>query len=389
VAPEEVPDGQAQHVDAGQTIRLVARVTLGGGQLRLKISNVYGTSRLRIGAAHVALRTSGANIDPTTDRTLTFTSRRSVSIPKGASIVSDPVSLDVPAESDVAVSLFLPAGAIATTTHVLAKQTNYAAARSGDLTAAGEFPAGRPFHSWPFVTAIEVRPPAPASAIVAFGDSLVDGDGSTSDANQRWPNLLAHRLIAAGDAVAVVNEGIIANRLLRGVAPEMRGKFGGIPGESALERFDRDVLSQAGLRCVILRTGTNDLGFPGSFASAGESVSAADILSGYRQLATRAHKHGVALFVATIPPFEAAKVGPGYYSDEKERVREQVNAAIRRGGGFDGVFDFDAIVRDPAHPERIDTRYDSGDHLHPNDVGYRALADSIPLAQLWPRCAAG
>jgi len=387
-APQQLPEAQAQHFDRQQTIRLVVRATIGGQELRLRISNLYGTTPLNIGAAHVALRTAGAQIVPGTDRPLTFGNQPTASIPSGGSVLSDAVSLDVPSEADLAISLFLPDGALGTTAHVLARQTNYAATQTGDLTGANELPAPRPFRSWPFITGIDVRAATPAAAVVAFGDSLVDGDGSTTDGNQRWPNLLAHRLIAADEPLAVVNEGIIANRLLRGVAPEMRGKFGGIPGDSALDRFDRDVLTQAGVRCVIVRTGTNDLGFPGSFASLGESVSAADILAGYRQLAARAHARGLALFVTTIPPFEGAKIAPGYYSESKERVRQEVNARIRHGGGFDGFFDFDAVLRDPSDPARIDARYDSGDHLHPNDIGYRVLADSIPLPRLWPRCAA-
>ena len=386
--PQQVPEGQAQHFDRQQTIRLIVRVAIGGQKLRLRISNLYGTTSLNIGAAHVAVRTAGAQIVPSTDRPLTFANQPTASIPGGGSLLSDPVSLDVPSEADLAISLFLPDGALGTTAHVLARQTNYAATQSGDLTGANELAAPRPFRSWPFITGIDVRSAAPAAAVVAFGDSLVDGDGSTTDANQRWPNLLAHRLIAAGEPLAVVNEGIIANRLLRGVAPEMRGKFGGIPGDSALDRFGRDVLAQSGVRCVIVRTGTNDLGFPGSFTSIGESVSAADILAGYRLLAARAHARGLALFVTTIPPFKGAKVAPSYYSESKERVRQEVNARIRQGGGFDGFFDFDAVLRDPSDPARIDARYDSGDHGHPNDIGYRALADSIPLTRLWPRCAA-
>jgi lysophospholipase L1-like esterase len=387
-APQEIPDDQAQHFDRAQTIRLIVHLTLGGHTLRLRISNLYGATSLHIGAAHVALRGGGAQIEAGTDRPLMFGTRRSVSIPSGESLVSDAISFDVDPEADLVVSLFLPDGAVGTTGHLLARQTNYAAAQTGDVTGVLEFPIGHSFRSWPFIVGVDVSGARPAAALVAFGDSLVDGDGSTTDANQRWPNLLAHRLIAAGEPLAVVNEGIIANRLLRGVAPEMRGKFGGIPGDAALDRFSRDVLDQAGVRCVIVRTGTNDLGFPGSFASVGESVSAADILAGYRQLAARAHARGLALFVTTIPPFEGAKVGPGYYSESKERVRQQVNARIRHGGGFEGYFDFDAVLRDPSDPARIAAQYDSGDHLHPNDLGYRALADSVPLTRLWPRCAA-
>jgi lysophospholipase L1-like esterase len=386
-APQEVADAQAQHFDAQQTVRLITHVTLGGQTLRLRISNLYGAAPLDIGAAHVAVRTASAQVDPNSDRPLTFGGRTMIVIPPHGSALSDPVSLDVRPESDLAVSLYLPEGARGVTAHVLAKQTNYAAAKSGDLTAAADFPVGRSFHAWPFVTAVEVRAPRPSAAVVAFGDSLVDGDGSTTDSNQRWPDLLASRLLADGKPLAVVNEGIIANRLLRGVAPEMRAKFGGIPGDSALARFDRDVLSQSGVRCVIVRTGTNDLGFPGSLTPIGESESAERILDGYERLAGRAHARGISIIVTTIPPFEGANFAPSYYSPGKELVRQEVNDRLRRSKAFDGLIDFDLVLRDASRPSRIDARYDSGDHLHPNDAGYRALADSIPLSTLWPRCA--
>lgn len=387
-APQEVPRSQAQHFDAQQTIRMITHVTLGGKSLRVRISNLYGTSSLRIGAAHIAARTDAANVDPDTDRPLTFGGRSSVVIAPHGSAVSDPVSLNVSPEADLAVSLFLPQGAEGATAHVLAKQTNYVAAQSGNLTAAADFPAGRKFHAWPFISSIDVRAPKPSGAVVAFGDSLVDGDGSTTDANQRWPNLLASRLLADGKPLAVVNEGIIANRLLRGVAPEMREKFGGIPGDSALARFDRDVVSQAGVRCVIVRTGTNDVGFPGSLTSTAEGETAAQILDGYERLASEAHARGIAIFLTTIPPFEGAAFAPNYYSPAKELVRQEVNDRLRRSKAFDGLVDFDLVLRDPSQPSRLVHGYDSGDHLHPNDAGYRAVAAAIPLSMLWPRCAA-
>lgn len=387
-APQELPNGQAQHFDPQQTIRLITHVTLGGRALRFQMSNLYGATPLRIGAAHVGLRTMAARIDPSSDRPLTFGGRTAIVIPPYGSVQSDPVLLDVRPESDLAVSLYLPQGAEGVTAHVLSKQTNYVAAKFGDETAAIDFPVARTFHAWPFVTAVDVRAATPSAALVAFGDSLVDGDGSTADANHRWPNLLASRLLSNGKPLAVVNEGIIANRLLRGVAPEMREKFGGIPGDSALARFDRDVLSQAGVRCVIVRTGTNDLGFPGSLTSMAESETATRIFGGYERLAARAHANRVSIFVTTIPPFEGAAFAPGYYSPAKELVRQEVNDRIRRSRIFDGLIDFDLILRDASRPSRLDARYDSGDHLHPNDAGYRAVADATPLSMLWPRCAA-
>lgn len=386
-APQQPPDDQAQHF-TGQTLRLIVRTSLGGRTPRVRISNLYGSTPLRIEAAHLALRASEADIDPATDRPLLFHGKPAVLIPPHGEVLSDPVRLDLPPEADLAISLSLPSGVVGSTTHVLAKQTNYVSSQPGDRTGAAHFPVGRKLRSWPFLAAVEVRVARPAAAIVAFGDSLVDGDGSTADRNQRWPNLLAHRLLANGEPLAVVNEGIIANRLLRGIAPEMRKEFGGIPGEAGTERFERDVLAQPGVRCVIVRIGSNDLGFPGAFTPAAEAVSANDLIAGYRRLIARARQRGLFIFGTTIPPFEDATLAPGLYSGGKDAVRQQVNDWIRRGRAFDGIIDFDRMLRDPARPSRLQPRYDSGDHLHPNDEGYRALADAVPLSMLWPRCAA-
>jgi lysophospholipase L1-like esterase len=386
-APQQPPVDQAQHF-TGQTLRLIVRTTLGGSTPRVRISNLYGGTPLRIDAAHLALRTAEADIDPATDRPLLFRGRPSVLIPPHGQALSDPVPLDLSPEADLAISLFLAESVIGSTSHVLAKQTNYVSSEAGDRTGAAHFPIGRKLRSWPFLAGVEVRAARPAATVVAFGDSLIDGDGSTTDRNQRWPNLLAHRLLADGKPLALVNEGIIANRLLRGVAPEMRKEFGGIPGEAGLERFQRDVLAQPGVRCVIVRIGTNDLGFPGAFTPAAKSVSAAELIAGYRRLIALAHRSGLGVFGTTIPPFENATLAPGLYSADKEKVRLQVNDWIRRSRAFDAVVDFDRVLRDPERASRLLPRYDSGDHLHPNDDGYRALAEGVPLSTLWPRCAA-
>jgi lysophospholipase L1-like esterase len=386
-APQQPLDSKALHFAPGQTIRLIVRTTLGGGILRIRISNLYGETPLRIGGAHVALRAALADIDPASDRALRFGGQESILIPPHESVLSDPVALDLQPESDLAISLYLPDGAIASTMHALARQTNFASAQIGDMTAAAHFPVGTTFRSWPFLAAVELNSKAPAATIVAFGDSLIDGDGSTVDANQRWPNLLAHRLLASGRPLSVVNEGVIANRLLEGVAPEMRNQFGGLPGDSGIDRFRRDVLTQAGVRCVVVRIGTNDIGFPGSATPASQQVSADMLLKGYLRLEALARRQGLKTIIATIPPFEGAKVGPGYYSEAKERVRGEVNERIRSDRAFDAVVDFDRVLRDPSHPSRLNSDYDSGDHLHPNDAGYRALAEATPLSLFWPRCA--
>ncbi|HEY1606419.1 MAG TPA: SGNH/GDSL hydrolase family protein [Allosphingosinicella sp.] len=385
-APQQPPAAGVRHFQA-QTLRLIVRTTLGGRVLRVRIGNLYGKEPLRIGTARVALRTAAADVDPATDRPLFFHGRSSVLIPSHGSALSDPVRLELPPEADLAVSLFLPGAAAAETAHILAQQTSYRSS-AGDWSAAAHFPVEGKLHDWPFLSAVEIRAPLAAASVIAFGDSLVDGDGATADRNRRWPNLLAHRLAAAGKPLAVINEGIIANRLLRGVAPEMRAEYGGIPGDAGLERFRRDVLAQPGARCVIVRIGTNDLGFPGAFTPAGESVSAQDLIAGYQRLIALARRNGHFIFGTTMPPFEGATLTPGLYSAAKETVRGQVNDWIRHSRAFDGIVDFDRVLRDPEHPSRLQPRYDSGDHLHPNDNGYGALAEAVPIAMLWPRCAA-
>jgi lysophospholipase L1-like esterase len=384
-APQHPPARLAAHFE-DQTLRLVVRTSAGGAHVRIRLSNLYGAAPLFIGAARIGLRTAGADIAPATDRPLLFHGRASVRIPPGATALSDAADLEVPRASDLAISLYLPQPTTADTMHVLALQTSYVSAQHGDLSAAASFPVEKTLHNWPFLTAVDTLGPQARGAVAAFGDSTVDGDGSTADRNQRWPDLLAHRLGAAGTRLAVVNAGLIANRLLRGTSAEMRPQFGDIAGEAAIRRLDRDALDQAGVRCVIVRIGTNDIGFPGAFTPAAERVGAADLITGYARLVARAHRRGVAVIGTTIPPFEGAALAPGFYTEAKEAVRVEVNNRLRAGHVFDGLIDMDAVLREPAHPARLLPGYDSGDHLHPNDEGYRALADAIPLPLLSARC---
>lgn len=367
-----------------QTLRLIVHTSVGGTQVRIRLSNTFGEHPLLIGAAHIARRVADDNIDPASDRTLTFEKRPSVSIPARAAIVSDPVDLEVPALSDLAISLFLPNSTQADTLHILALQTSYLSAESGDATAAAKFPVAKKLHSWPFLTGVDVAASSQAAAIVAFGSSLTDGDGTTSDTNRRWPDVLAERLQkTAAKEVGVLNEGIIGNRLLRD-SPQQT--FGGALGEAALSRFERDVLSQSGAKYVIVGIGINDILMPGSLTPATEPVSAEDVISGYRQLIARAHKKGIRVIGTTNPPAEdsflaLSKTEPPikFYTPGKERIRQKVNDWIRGSKAFDAVIDFDQVVRDPEHPTRILPAYDSGDHLHPNDAGCAAEGNAVPL----------
>ena len=395
-APEAAVPGQVASFRT-QTLRLIVHVSVGGKKVRVRISNTFGDKPLVIGTAHVAYRAAGADIDPASDRTLRFGGNRSTTIPAHRMAVSDPVDLDVPALSDLAISLFFPEASEATTSHLLAKQTSYLSPETGDRTAAVKFPVAKTISSWPFLTGVDVARLSRGAAIVAFGSSLTDGDGSTTDRNRRWPDVLAERLQNEGSGrkqLGVLNEGIIGNRLLSdsdsprqaGGPPPLGAVFaqlGRALGESGLARFDRDVLSQAGVKYVILGLGVNDILFPVSFIPATETVSAESLISGNRQLIARGHKNGIRVIGTTIPPFEHAIFSSPFYdrfySPGNERVRQEINAWIRTSGEFDGVIDFDQAVRDPEHPTQILPAYDSGDHLHVNDQGNVAQGKAISL----------
>ncbi len=379
-----------------QTLRLIVHTSAGGKTVRIRISNVFGDQPLVIGSAHIARRAAGASIEAATDRALTFEKHPSTTIPAGSLAVSDPVDLDVPALSDLAVSIFLPSPTPLTTLHILAKQTNYVSPESGDATGEASFPVADTVDFWPFLTGVDVLAPARAATIVAFGSSLTDGDGSTRDANRRWPDVLAERLQQDGQVdVGVLNEGIIGNRLLSDSnSPRQAGgppplgpvfaRLGQALGEAGVTRFQRDVLQQPGVKYVVLALGINDILFPGSFIPASEAVTARRLISANRQLIARAHARGVRVIGSTMPPCEHALFRnprfEGFFTPENEKVRQEVNAWIRDSGEFDGVVDFDAAVRDPSHPTQLLPALDSGDHLHVNDAGNVRQADGIALA---------
>ena len=390
-APQPFMPGSLQRF-RNQSLRLIVHTSAGGTKVRIKISNTFGDHPLLIGGAHIARRTAAADIDPTSDRTLMFHGRSSTTVPARSMVVSDPAELDVPALSDLAISLFLPKTTEATTLHILAMQTSYVSSDTGDSTADVKFPVAKTIRSWPFLTGVDVAASAHGAAIVAFGSSLTDGDGSTLDTNRRWPDVLAERLQKGADGmteVGVLNQGIIGNRLLNDSPRRARSPFGAALGQAGLARFKRDVLAQAGVGYVIVGLGINDIVFPGSLTPLTERMNAESMISGYRQLIRRAHQKGIRVIGTTNPPFENAflvlsKTVPPvtFYSPEKEIVRQKVNDWIRSSGEFDDVLDFDVVLRDPSHPTRLLPIYDSGDHLHPNNAGYIAAGNAIPLA-LW------
>lgn len=357
-----------------QTIRQVARVSLGGHKVRILFSNLYGKTPLTIGAAHVALAGEGPAVVAGTGKALTFGGQASVTIPPGAPALSDPADLDIPALGSVAVSAFFPDISPTTTWHNDARQTAYIS-EPGNVSADATFTPAKTVTSRLFLSEILVDAAPADRAVVLFGDSITDGDGSTIDANHRWPDFLAERLHKLNAPIAVVNQGISGDRVL---SDRM--------GDNALARFDRDVLSQPHVDTIVFMMGINDIGWPGCILTPKNEAapSVEDIIAGYKQLIARAHDHGLRIIGATLTPFEDTFHGTpifGYYNEEKEAKREAVNAFIR-SGAFDGVIDFDKTVRDPANPKHILAEYDHGDHLHPNDTGYKAMADSIGLSLL-------
>jgi lysophospholipase L1-like esterase len=355
---------------SARTVRQVAHVSLGGESIRIRISNAFGSTALPLSEVHVALSAGGPSTVPGTDRHVTFGGSPTTSIPPGALVVSDPIHLDVPALANVTVSMWFPGSVSATTEHSLAVQTTWLSP-PGNFAGDSTFPSGgTTTTSWYFLNGIEVAASSPrAAAVVALGDSITDGYASTVNANHRWPNYLAARLQARGSTrnVAVVDEGISGNRVLHDFI-----------GPNALARLDRDVLVQSGAAWVVVLEGINDIGIPGAFGLANEQVSADEIIEGHKQVIARAHAQGLRTYGGTLTPFEGT-VFPGYYSAEGEAKRQAVNRWIRTSDAYDAVIDFDAAVRDPAAPTRMLPAYDSGDHLHPNDAGYAAMANAVDL----------
>jgi lysophospholipase L1-like esterase len=356
-----------------QTIREIVFASAGANTIRIRLSNAYGAESIEIGDVHVALHGDKSGILPGSDRVVTFGGAPRINIPPNAVVLSDPVKLDVLPGHEVAVSMFLPKHTLAGGIHYGAQQTAYLAA--GDLTAAPAFDNPSSITSWLFLTGLDALVPESGGTIVAFGDSITDGAASANDANHRWPNFLARRLIAQNRTdLGVVDEGIGGNRVLHDALPVSIGF-----GVNGLARYGPDVLEQPGARYVIVLEGINDIGHGGSSAPASEIVSADEIIAGLKQMIARAHERGLKIFGGTLTPF-VGTVYPGYYTPEKEVKRKAVNYWIRSSGAFDGVVDFDKAIQDPSDPGRMLPKYDSGDHLHPNDAGYKAMADAIDLS---------
>lgn len=350
---------------SGVTLRQIAHISVGGAQVRIRFTNEFGLDPLIIADAHVALSAGGSSIQPGSDHAVTFGGASTVNVPPGAAIFSDPVALQVAPPTNVAVTAYLPPQVMrAETFHYLAAGDNFVA--MGDVANAPELSKSTTIHSWYFFDGIDVAAVPASYSIVALGDSITDGWHSTPNANRRWPDVLASRLQAdpSHKNVGVLNDGIGGNRVLNeGYGP------------SAISRIDRDVLAQSDVRYVILLEGINDISRLGNSKIPADNITAEQLEWGFKQIVGAAHEHGIKVIGATIMPIGTEA------TDKAEPVREAVNRWIRASGTFDGVVDFDKITRDPANPTRLNPNYDSGDHVHPNDAGYRAMGSGIDLSQ--------
>ena len=351
-------------------LRMILRPTIGGGRLRLRICNSYGKFALLLDDVRIAPRASGPDIRPESPQVVTFHGQRSIRIAPGASVLGNPVALAVTGGEDMAVDLHLPLSSGPPTWHAEANRTSYISVR-GNYAGVPHWDDARPVLSWFFICGLDVAAPRSTRAVVLLSDSVTDGTRSSIDSAADWPSALARRLAAAGrNDIAVINAGISGNRLLDG---------GGV-GDSALSRFDRDVLAVPGASTVILLEGGNDIGTAPPLMQ--PTIGAAEIIDAYRELIRRAHAAGLRIIAGTL----TATGGSGYGTSAKQAERQIVNAWLHqlagRPGGFDAVIDFDAVLRDPAQPDRLRPGFDSGDHLHPNDAGYRAMAGAVDLGLL-------
>lgn len=349
-----------------QTVRMIVHTTLGGRRARVTLSNAFGNAPLKVGAANIALRSSESGIVAGSGRALMFNGKPAVAIPQGAQMISDPVDLNVPQLGDLVISVYVPGDSGQLTTHATGLHTTYIA--KGNVTAEPTLSDTTTTRSYYWLSAVDVMAPADAGAIVAFGDSITDGATSTNDSDRSWPSVLAARLLSSPGApkLAVLNQGISGNRLLTDGA-----------GVSALARFDRDVLGMSGVKWLMVMEGINDIG--GTTSTRANTpqtpVTPDELIAVMKQMIERAHAHGIKVIGCTLTPYE----GAGYYSEKGEEIRQSVNRWIRTSGAFDLVLDFDKATQDSANPRTFKATFNNGDHLHPNDTGYKAMADSIDL----------
>jgi len=344
------------------TLRQIVHVSVGGTRIRVRFSNAFGRTALTISSAHVAKPAPNGAIDSGTDTPLTFAQQSSATIPAGALVISDPLAFDLQPLSDLAVTIHVKDAPDGITAHAGSRATSYFT--SSDSVTESTLPAAQSTDHWYFLNGIDVAVEKPPRALVILGDSITDGRGSTINGNTRWPDDLSRRFRSnkRTKGIGVLNAGIGGNRLLRdGLGP------------NALARFDRDVLSQTGVRWLVVLEGVNDIGTCAAHCDL--DLLTRDILQAYQQIILRAHAHNIRVYGATILPFG----GSSYATPETEHARQAANRWIRESGWFDAVLDFDAAARDPQNPSRLADSNDSGDHLHPSNAGHQSIADSINL----------
>jgi lysophospholipase L1-like esterase len=357
----------------GGNVRQVVRLSQGGDAVRLVISNALGKEPLVIGAATVAKPgKSGVEIAEGSLRDVNFGGKRTVTIEPGQVATSDPVTIPVEGLSNISVSLYVSRAVGIIATHPIASATTYLAAgddQSASTILENAYESSQRY----FLARIDVENPR-GKTIVTLGDSITDGKNSSPNSDSRWPDFLAARLNEAGLTYGVVNAGIAGNRIINGLPLRQFGP-------PTLERLGRDVLDVPNLSYVLFMEGINDIGLPKNTGLADQSVSAEEVIRAIQQVIDRVHQQGAKIIGSTLTPFENAAFA-NYYSTEAEAKRQAVNHWIRTAGAFDAVVDFDAVIRDPQNPARILEKYDSGDHLHPNDAGYKAMAQAVDLGSL-------
>ncbi|MQA30026.1 MAG: SGNH/GDSL hydrolase family protein [Luteitalea sp.] len=359
------------HVN-NQTLRQIVHTSIGGSKVRVVLSNRYGTAPLAIGAAHIALRDKESAIQQASARALTFSAKPAFTIPPGAVVYSDPVNLTVPQMSDVAIDLYLPGDTntpAPLTMHTGAFQTSYVS-QTGNHSGAVTLPTAATTQNWFILNRVEVTAPESVGGLVTYGDSITDGTRSTPNTNNRWPDHLVRRMLSQADPIrmGLMNAGIAGNRVLS------NGAYNA--GINALARFDHAVLAQPGVTHVVFMEGINDIGQ----GRENPNPTAEEIIAGHKQIIERARSKGLKIYGATLTPF----YGAAYYTEVGEAKRQAVNEWIRTSKAYDAVIDFDKVTRDPKDPKKFLAAFDSCDHLHPSDAGYKAMADAIDLALFKP-----
>lgn len=363
--PTPVPPNPASRTNASVpdfndvTVRQIVRISAEAKRVRIRLSNEFADRPMQLGSVHVALAAEDGATVPGSDHVVTFSGKAATTIPAHAPLLSDPIDWALPALTKLSISVYLPEDTVSP-----AHRASEYLSSSGDFTAAPRMPGATLARAGALVSEVDIQSLRARRVVVTLGDSITEGFGSAVNEFHGWPDRLADRLSKSADASrwSVLNAGINSNRLLHDG-----------PGDGALARFDRDVLSVPGVSMVLLLEGINDIGYGRTVPA--QAVTAADIIGAYSQLIARAHEHGIAVVSGTIPPFENSH----YYGAAGEQTRQAVNQWIRSSGAFDGIVDFDALLRDPAHPTQVKEALQRGDHLHPNDAGYAAMGDAIDL----------